>query len=183
MLYSLKDCRTGNDAIYKTTVDITEENGILTFKFVAEHSAYYCPYTNYNDIHAEGDACEVLIGTDPARRTYYEIELSPKNDLMLCKMTCDGDDENGDPILGHDFVRAEDCFVEHSVTLTENGYTAEMRFPKEKVRTGEGEMYFNVHRLETDGGEMDKHLFALSPTMRPKFHTPSYFVWLKDYVR
>ncbi len=41
---------------------------------------------------------------------------------------------------------------------------------------------FNAYRLETDGGEMDKHLFALIPTMRPKFHAPAYFALLKDHT-
>ena len=45
----------------------------------------------------------------------------------------------------------------------------------EFVSRGDAEIYFNAYRLETDGGEMDKHLFALIPTMRPKFHAPAYF--------
>ena len=62
-------------------------------------------------------------------------------------------------------------------------------FNKDAVRKGlgdicyDGEIYFNAYRLETDGGEMDKHLFAMNPTMRHKFHTPEYYVYLKDYVK
>ena len=73
MIYELKNCRDGSAATYKTTVDITENNEILTFKFFAENTEFYCPHHNYNDIHSEGDACEVLIGSDPERKFYYEI--------------------------------------------------------------------------------------------------------------
>lgn len=181
MIYQLKDCRTGGDAAYLTTVDIREENGTLFFDFVAEHTAYYCPHDGYNKIHSEGDACEVLIGSDSRREFYYEIEISARGDLMLAKMQYKGVDDKGVPILGLDFV--EDCFVKGSVTKTEKGYKACVSFPKECIKTGEGEVFFNAYRLETDGGEMDKHLFALVPTMRPKFHAPTYFAYLKDYTK
>ena len=45
------------------------------------------------------------------------------------------------------------------------------------------EIYFNVYRIETDGGETEKHLFALNPTGFPKFHVPSKFVLLNDYTK
>ena len=37
-----------------------------------------------------------------------------------------------------------------------------------------------VKRVE-DGG-VKEIIFALSPTMRGKFHTPEYFVYLKNYL-
>ena len=181
MTYELKNCRDGAPATYNTTVDISENNGVLTFKFFAEHTEFYCPHHNYNDIHSEGDACEVLIGSDPERRFYYEIEISPENKLMCALMENKGDDENGVPILEINFV--EDCFVESSVTRNESSYEAIVSFPKDKILSGDGDVYFNAYRLETDGGEMDKHLFALSPTMKPKFHRPSHFLWLKEYLK
>ena len=181
MTYELKNCRDGSSALYKTTVDISESNGVLEFKFYAEHTEFYCPHHSYNDIHSEGDACEVLIGSDPERRFYYEIEISPENKLMCALMENKGDDENGVPILEINFV--EECFVESNVTRNENSYKATVRFPKEKILSDDGEIYFNTYRLETDGGEMDKHLMALNPTMKPKFHRPSHFLWLKDYLK
>ena len=181
MKYELKNCSDGSAATYKTTVDISENNGVLTFKFFAEHTEFYCPHHNYNDIHSEGDACEVLIGSDPERRFYYEIEISPENKLMCALMENKGDDENGVPILEINFVDLP--FVKSNVSCTENSYEATVSFPKEKILSGDGEIYFNAYRLETDGGEMDKHLFALNPTMKPKFHRPSHFLWLKDYLK
>ena len=136
---------------------------------------------SYNDIHSEGDACEVLIGSDPDRRFYYEIEISPENIGMCALMENKGDDENGIPQLVINFV--DKSFVESSVTRTENSYEATISFPKERILSGDGEIYFNAYRLETDGGEMDKHLMALNPTMKPKFHRPSHFVWLNEYLK
>ena len=183
MIYQLKDCRTANEEIArKTTVEITEKDGMLTFVFTAENCEYYCPYTEYNKIHSDGDVCEILIGTDPERKVYYEIEISPYNRLMLAKMTYGGEDENG-PILDIDFV--EEPFVKTSVLLRDNGYVATATFPKKAIETGDGEIFFNAYRIDTVGGrylEPAHLLFALNPTMRGKFHTPARYLWLKDYL-
>ena len=180
MKYALKNCRNGENAVYNTTVEITEKDGILNFRFEADNSKYYCCGSKYNDIHSCGDACEILIGSDPERKVYYEIEISPDNQLMIAEMVYCGVDAENNPILDIHFVK--ESFIQSKVTKTENGYIAELTFDKKNVESGDGEMYFNAYRLETDGGEMEKHLFSLIPTMRGKFHVPSYYVWLKDYV-
>lgn len=180
MKYYLKNCVNGNDAIYNTTLEIFEKENILHFTFYAEHSACFCPYHCYNDFHCEGDACEIFIGTDPERKVYYEIEISPENKLMIAKITYCGIDETGEPILKLDFKK--NCFVKSNVTRTENGYIAELSFNKRKIFTGDGEIYFNAYRLDTDGEVMEKHLFALFPTMQEKFHAPKYYRFLKDYI-
>lgn len=180
MSYKLKNCRDGGEAVYNTTVDITERDGVLTFRFDAEHSQYYCCGEKYNDIHSAGDACEVLIGSDGERRVYYEIEISPAGQLMLAKITYLGVDGSGAPMIDVELI--DDCFLEGGAEHTERGYTAFVSFKKEDILTGAGEVFFNAYRLETDGGEMEKHLFALIPTLRPKFHVPCYFALLRDYL-
>lgn len=182
MTHKLKNCRNGETAIYNTTVEIKEEEGMLTFLFTAENTTYYCPCSGYNAIHSRGDAFEILIGSHPERKEYYEIEVSPKNELMIAKMVYGGEDATNDnePIL--DMTLIDDCFVSSKVTITENGYNAELCFKKDKVKTGDGEFFFNAYRLETDGEYKSKHLFALNPTMRGRFHVPKYYVALKDYV-
>ena len=180
MIHQLKKSSTGEVACYNTTLEISEKDNVLTFKFVAENSKYYCPYNYYNAPHYEGDVCEVFIGTDPNKEVYYEVEITPSNEIFLSKITYKGTDENNNPVLGWDFV--EESFVEHSTTITETGYIAQFSFDKNKVLTGDGEMFFNAYRLETDGGEMEKHMFSLSPTMRNKFHVPTSYVSLKDYI-
>ena len=186
MLYELKNCRTGESHPYKTTVDITERDGILTFVFECEHSAFHCPYHNYNDIHSCGDAVEILIGTDKNRCVYYEIELSAEGVFMLSEMTNSGVDEKNDPILGLNLIPEEKCFVSGMVEKMDNdGYRAVITFPKEKIRTGDDgdKVYFNAYRLETDGVEMNRHLFAMNPTKAGKFHVPSYFMYLDEKLK
>ncbi|MBO5926185.1 MAG: hypothetical protein J6Q38_01320 [Clostridia bacterium] len=103
--------------------------------------------------------------------------------MLVAKMRYLGvNEEDGTAKLDIDFVPEEECFVKSNVTRTENGYVAEISFPKEKIITGNAPIYFNAYRLETDGGTMDKHLFALNPTLCGRFHTPSYYIPLDEYV-
>ena len=82
MKYLLKNNRDGAASVYRTTVEVSQDERNIYFNFVAEHSNYYCPYHNYNDIHSCGDAVEILIGIDSARKTYYELEVNPDNAEM-----------------------------------------------------------------------------------------------------
>ena len=183
MKHRLKVCATGEEEIEReTTVDISEKDGILTFVFIAKNSKYYCPYNEYNKIHAVGDVCEIFIGTHPERKEYYEMELTPKGAMMLAKITYLGENQDG-PITMIEFV--EKSFAKTKIALRENGYVATLSFPKSAINTGDGELFFNAYRIDTNGGEFleDKQLgFALNPTMRSKFHTPSKFVSLKEYL-
>lgn len=179
MEYLLKNCRTGTEGIYKTRLDIREDKDNYLFTFVAENSRCYCPYSKYNAIHSEGDACEILIGSDPERKVYYEIEINPKGQLMVAKMIYRCVD--GKPSLDMEFVDEKECFVVGETEQKENGYVARLCINKKAIYTGEGETFFNAYRLETDGGECLKHLFALNPT-RYVFHMPEFYLSLKDYV-
>lgn len=183
MEYELKVCATGKEETErKTTLEISEKDGVLTFVFTAKNSKYYCPYEEYNKLHAEGDVCEIFIGSHENRKQYFEMELTPYNALMLAKVSYLGEGADG-PILHLDYV--EKSFVETNVVRTKDGYVATLSFLKSKILTGDGEIYFNAYRIDTDGGSLlnDKQLgFALNPTMRPKFHTPSKFVLLKDFL-
>ena len=180
MIYQLKNCQDGEKAHYTTTLEITEQDDVLTFKFEAFNSQYNCPHRGYNGLHYEGDVCEVFIGSDANRKSYYEIEISPLNDIFLAKITYKGQTGDGEQILDVQFV--EKNFVLSHVTLTETGYIAEISFNKRNIFTGEGEVFFNAYRLETDGEESEKYLFALSPTMKRRFHSPEHYVYLKDFL-
>lgn len=180
MIYELKNCRTGEPAAHVSTVDITKDGNTVTFFFHSEDTQYYCPNHYYNGIHSAGDAVEILIGTDPARKYYYEIEMSSKGLLMLARMTNHGLSADGDPILDVGFV--DDCFIKGEYVKLENGYDCRLSFNLSDINTGDGEVYFNAFRLETEGGEINKYLYALSPTYVPKFHITDKFLWLKDCV-
>lgn len=182
MKYLLKNNRNGAAAVYETTVDVSQDERYIYFDFVAKHSDYYCPYGNYNDIHSCGDAVEVLIGTDPARKTYYELEVNPDNAVMLAKMTVTELDGNGAANLHIDFVNEKECFFSSTARKTSSGYAVNIAVDKAKSGMRIDEIYFNAYRLETDGGEMEKHLFALNPTMCGKFHVPACYVMLSDYI-
>lgn len=181
MKYDLKETETGGAPEFATTVDITESNGTIKFSFECEHTKCFCPFEGkYNELHSVGDVCEVFIGSDPTRTTYYEMELSPKGDFMLAKMRYNGDDEQGVPILDIGYV--DDCFVQTSARLTEKGYECTMEFDIKDILCGEGEVFFNCFRIETDGGTTNRRLSALNPTRRRRFHTPKYYISLKDYI-
>jgi hypothetical protein len=77
---------------------------------------------------------------------------------MIAKIINKGRDENNFPVLDINFI--EDCFVKSNVEKTDNGYIAEVEFELKNIMSGDGDVYFNVYRLETDGGEMEKYLFA-----------------------
>lgn len=181
MVYELKNCRNGEPAPYKTTVEISESDGKVRFFFTAEHTGYYCPYSEYNMLHSDGDACEIIIGTDPERRVYYEMEVSANGALMLAEIVNYGPGADGVPVLDTNFI--DEPFFEGKAEKTENGYTAEFVFDKSHVMTHGERIYFNAYRLDTDGGAQTKrHLFALSPSMRPRFHLTEFFLWLDEYV-
>ena len=39
-----------------------------------------------------------------------------------------------------------------------------------------GEVVFNAYRIETEGGEPEKNLLALNPTLCGTFHMPQFFI-------
>ena len=182
MKYLLKNNRDGAASVYRTTVEVSQDERNIYFNFVAEHSNYYCPYHNYNDIHSCGDAVEILIGIDPARKTYYELEVNPDNSKMLAKMTVTELDGDGAAKLNIEFVDEKDCFFTSSTAKTSGGYIACIVIDKDRLNMPVEQIYFNAYRLETDGGEMEKHLFALNPTMCGKFHVPTRYVMLREYL-
>lgn len=182
MKYLLRNNRDGTAAVYETTVDVSQDEQYVYFDFVAEHSSCYCPYANYNDIHSCGDAVELLIGTDPARKTYYELEVNPKNAKMLAKMTVTELDGDGAAKLKIDFIDENDCFFRSTARKTNSGYEVNIAIDKVKSGMRDDKIYFNAYRLETDGGEMEKHLFAINPTRCGKFHVPTRYVMLRDYL-
>lgn len=182
MKYLLKNNRDGAASVYRTTVEVSQDERNIYFNFAAEHSNYYCPYRNYNDIHSCGDAVEILIGIDPARKTYYELEVNPDNSKMLAKMTVTELDGDGAAKLNIEFVDEKDCFFTSSIAKTSDGYVACIVVDKVRLNMPVEQIYFNAYRLETDGGEMEKHLFALNPTMCGKFHVPTRYVMLRDYL-
>lgn len=182
MNYLLKNNRNGEVAVYKTAVEITQNKDYIYFTFRAEHGGNYCPFSNYNDIHSCGDAVEIILGADETRKVYYELEVSPDNVKMLAQMTVEELDEDGAAKLKIDFVDEKDCFFTSETQRTKDGYVVRIAIDKAKLNMPVDKIYFNAYRLETDGGQQEKHLFALNPTMCGKFHVPCRYVMLRDFV-
>lgn len=177
----LKNCRNGEDAVYETSLKISKNGDEVTFEFDCKNSKCYCPHDEYNDFHCEGDVCEIFIGSSRERNSYYEMQLSPENKLFLGKITYKGwDEENQRPLTDLELIPTP--FVKTKTNKTDNGYSATLTFSLSDVNSGDGEFFFNAFRIDTDGGETEKHLFSLYPTYRPKFHVPQYFGYLKDAV-
>ncbi len=180
MPYILSNTRNGKTPIYKTELRIENRPSEIVFHFMAEHSAYYCPYSGYNDNHYEGDACEVFIGVEPDRSRYFEIEVTPNNGLFFGIITYSGKNAQGAPITSIQYVDEKDCFVCSKTEKTSRGYNVEIAIDKVGLQAEGKKLFFNAYRIETDGGERDKHLFALNPTMQSVYHVPERFVPL-DY--
>lgn len=99
---------------------------------------------------------------------------------MIAKIIYCGTDEKGEPVLKINFKK--NCFVQSNITRISNGYIAQLSFDKRKIYSGNGDIYFNAYRLDTDGEVMKKLLFALFPTMQSNFHAPKYYQLLKNYI-
>ncbi len=176
MDYQLRNCRTGEKAVYRVLLRTFEEAKRLHFCFTVEHSHCYCPHDGYNEDHFEGDVCEVFIGPGAAPRIYYEMEVTPRGDLFLAQITWQGVDETGKPQVLRRKVPRSGCFVSGQAKAEKGGYTAEIVVDRDALCPCADPLFFNAFCIETDGGEMEKHLFACNPTGKGAFHVPERFI-------
>ena len=171
MKLTLKDNRTGEEAVYKTTVEVTIDDKYLNFFFDCKSSKFYSAYEGYNTNIYEGDVCEAFVCTDGSRQIYYEIEVAPNNSVFFKRIENFGDGVKNaydmpNVIVSFVEIDGDDYTVNFSVPLQDIGYS------KEKG------ILFNAYRIDTDGGAMGKHLFAANPTMSGTFHKPEFFIEL-----
>jgi hypothetical protein len=182
MIYELKNCRTGNSIDeFKTTVEILiTEDKYLTFKFDCKNSQFYSANYKYNSNIYNGDVCEAFICTSENVNEYYEIEVAPNNCQFFKKMTYFGSEfvDGGCKlnIIAEPILENEN-FLVSKVEKNGNDYKVEFSVPLDKIgydkKLG---IRLNAYRIETEGGETDKHLLALNPTFVPSFHVPEKFV-------
>lgn len=171
MKLALKDNRTGEEAVYKTTVEVTLDDKYINFFFDCKTSKLYSAYEGFNTNLYEGDVCEAFICTDGSRQIYYEIEVAPNNSVFFMRVENFGEGKKNNYAMPNVIasiveIDGEDYTVQFSVPLKDIGYD------KEKG------ILFNAYRIDTDGGEMGKHLFAASPTLSGTFHKPEFFIEL-----
>lgn len=174
--YILKNSRNGQEMPdFKTVVDVELTETELVFNFTCENSQRFSAYEGYNTDIFDGDVCEAFICTDGSMYNYYELELAPNNSVFCTRVN---NPEN-------DFDKAHSeyepvNFVRSSVEFTENGYNAMFALPLDKIGYNkEKGIFFNIYRIETEGGECCKHLLAANPTLCDSFHRFTSFFEFK----
>ena len=170
MKVELKENRTGAEIKeFQTTVEIKKEDNYLTFEFFCKNSKFFSADDKYNGPLYDGDVCEAFLCTSGDITRYYEIEVSPNNQVFLAKIYNDG--EYHVTFIEENFLKSE---VE---ILNESDYRLKFSVPLDKIGYDEKVgVLGNVYRIETEGGFTDKNLLALNPTMCGTFHKPQSFI-------
>ena len=170
MIAYLKENVTGEQTPFTTVLNYSRVGNELHFKFICENSKLFSAYSGYNEPIYRGDVCEVFLCTGGDLKEYYEIEVAPNGAVFFAKILND----NG---LHASFL---DKTIKTSVEITDVGYNVEIIVPCDAVGVKEDTpIRFNAFRIETEGGEENKNLLALSPTLAPFFHVPEKFIVLE----
>lgn len=158
----LKENFTGNSPKYKTIFRFHKGLKFYTFYFKAFDSQLFSYSDKYNDDLYNGDVCEVFIkyGFD---NHYYEIEVAPNGAVFLA------DIENIDGKFSG--TRLTENFIKSTAKCGQNSYIIKIKIPRSVIKTKKVE--FNAFRIETEGGIVNKNLFALHPTKCGTFHVLS----------
>lgn len=159
----LKENYTGNTACYKTKFKFRKCSKFLHFAFKACNSSLNSYSNKYNDELYKADVCELFIKYGKENH-YYEIEVAPNGAVFL------SDIENIDGNFKGALI--DQCFVKTSVKVKKDTYKVRISIPRSFIKTKKIE--FNAFRIETDGIESNKHLFALHPTLCGSFHKSEF---------
>ncbi len=170
MKNTLKDSRTGGVAVYKTTVETEFCGDFVKLSFDCENSVCYCPYEENNAPIYKGDVCEAFLCADETRKEYLETEVAPNGTVFAARII------NEDGKLSPQML--DNVLFDVQVEKTGTGYKAEYKIDLKKVGMNGKKLVGNLFRIDTDGGESNKHLFALSPTLCGTFHKPEKFIAL-----
>lgn len=164
----LKDNRTGEDTPFKTEIEYERRENGLFFAFDCENSKLFSACDEDNAPIYKGDVAEVFICACGDRRKYFELEVAPNGKVFFAK------------ILNKDGIHIEllnPKSIKAEAFLRENGYSVNIFVPNEVIGVKKfGEVVFNAFRIETEGGEPEKNLLALSPTLCGTFHMPQFFI-------
>ena len=173
--YILKNTRTGEEIPeFHTVVNVTLTDKELIFEFDCKNSQCFSAGNKYNDPIFDGDVCEAFICTDGNRNHYYEIEIAPNGTQFLKKVVNLGSPDD------YELEAVEESFLDVKTEICGNDYKVRFSMPLDKIgydpKIG---ILYNIYRIETEGGETDKHLLAMNPTLKSRFHCPEAFVELK----
>ena len=173
----LKNNRTGEEIPeFETKVQVCLTDTEISFEFWCKNSQFFSAANEYNGDLFNGDVCEAFICTGGDRKYYYEIEVAPNGCVFLNKVKNNG---GGGKFV--DLFPIEENFVKSEVEFIGNDYRLKFSMPLEKIGYDKNiGILYNVLRIETEGGETDKHLLALNPTLISDFHYPEFFIELKE---
>ncbi|MBR2384092.1 MAG: carbohydrate-binding family 9-like protein [Clostridia bacterium] len=170
MIAYLKDNITGEQTPFTTILNYSRVGNELHFNFVCENSKLFSAYSGYNEPIYRGDVCEVFLCTGGNLKEYYEIEVAPNGAVFFAKIFNEGD-------LHVTFL---DQTITARVEITDIGYNVEIVIPCDAIGVKQDTpILFNAFRIETEGGEENRNLLALNPTLVPRFHVPEKFIELE----
>ena len=154
----LKNNFTGEIANPKTEVEISFNNDVLSFNFVAHDSSLESYSDKKNDDLWRKNVVEVFLDlNDPD--FYYEFEVAPNGAIFVAKKYKDK------------LVFINDDFFKSNVEIVGNSYKVLMKIDLKMIGKVEN-FKFNAFRIE------DENLEALSPTFCDTFHKREKFISL-----
>ena len=171
MIYNLKDNRTGKETKFTTTVDVKLLDKTIVFDFNCKDSDFYCANEGYNTNLYDGDVCEAFICVDGSRENYFELEVAPNNSVFFKRVH----NPKSGKRTSFEMVNS----VKSSVTKNGRDYTVHLEVPLSSLGWDEKtRIIFNAYRIETEGGETNKNLLAVNPTLSDTYHKPEFFIEL-----
>lgn len=169
--FELVDNRTGEQTIFKTSVDVTLTDDEIIFEFDCKNSQLYSADKGYNKDIYKGDVVEAFICTGDNNRKYYEIEVAPNNSIFFQSIYNPGSGLEDELIL----CQLDNC-ITSSVEIDGNDYKVKFSLPLDKIEYDkEKGLRLNIFRIETEGGIRDKNLLAVNPTFSDTFHDGEKF--------
>lgn len=171
MKYILKENIIGDESKFYTTVDVEMTATHMVFEFFCKNSQAYSAGDSFNSDLYCGDVCEAFINTSEDINKYYEIEVSPNNNVFLSYVTYNEKDET---FVG-EFI--SENFIVSETKVVGKDYHVRFSVPLDKISYNEKQgIRYNAFRIETEGGIRDKNILALNPTLRDTFHYPKAFI-------
>ena len=186
----LTETNTGKEVPQKSTVKLLWDNTYLYFAFYCEDTDAWATLTNFDDPIWGEEVVEIFIDPEDKEHTYYEIEVSPINNVVDLFILNKGQAHKGRYTGWKDWNMKgfrSGVFVEgdgKKEGTNDRYWTVEMAVPFDEIWTADnrppqdGDMWrINCYRIERGDSKnrKDDWYAAFNPTKRPSFHTPWQF--------
>jgi len=168
----LKDCISGKYHNKHTTFSAAYNEEGITFNFNCEDDDIFSTMTKFNDNIFDEDVVEVFISTDGDLKKYFEIEISPLENVLQLKVKNDLNGHFSIEYLLNDVIK-------RTIIKDSKGWKAEFFIPFTLLETTakKGDKWlFNAYRIDRNGA--GRNFYALNPTFKAEYHHPKYFTEL-----